>query len=111
MPLVGRDDELAVLSALLEGPDRLVWVVGPAGVGKTRLVLEATARFAKASGARLFPVALDDCASADVLEDLVATATRTGAPPRRGEGANDPPALSEIGPAVLVLDPLDRLEG
>ena len=41
-PLVGRDDELAAVSALLEQPAvRLVTLTGLGGTGKTRLALEA----------------------------------------------------------------------
>ncbi|WP_157121481.1 BTAD domain-containing putative transcriptional regulator [Nocardia miyunensis] len=40
---VGRDDELAQISALL-GRSRLVTLTGPGGTGKTRLALEAGAR-------------------------------------------------------------------
>jgi predicted ATPase len=40
-PFVGRDDELADLSALLNRPEaRLVTVTGPGGSGKTRLALQ-----------------------------------------------------------------------
>ena len=42
-PLVGRADDLAGLSASLR-THRLVTLVGPAGVGKTRLATEAAAR-------------------------------------------------------------------
>jgi DNA-binding SARP family transcriptional activator len=55
-PLVGRDDELAVLEAGLEdalaGRGRLFVVVGPAGVGKTHLADEIASR-AKARGAAI----------------------------------------------------------
>ena len=43
-PLVGRAAELAELTRLLRGRSRLVTAVGPGGVGKTRLALEAAAR-------------------------------------------------------------------
>ena len=39
-PMIGRDEELADLSAVLR-TDQLVTVVGPAGVGKNRLIVEA----------------------------------------------------------------------
>jgi class 3 adenylate cyclase/tetratricopeptide (TPR) repeat protein len=52
-PLVGRTDELALLDTLLrrcerEGRPHLVTVVGPAGIGKSRLMLE----FVEAAGVR-----------------------------------------------------------
>jgi predicted ATPase/Tfp pilus assembly protein PilF/DNA-binding XRE family transcriptional regulator len=43
-PLIGRDRELALLSARIQRPDtRLLTCLGPAGVGKTRLSLEVAA--------------------------------------------------------------------
>ena len=43
--LVGREDELAALTGLMVDPDvRLVTLIGPGGVGKTRLVLELARR-------------------------------------------------------------------
>ena len=47
LPLVGRTRELAMLEALIEGPDRaasLVLVSGEGGVGKSRLVAELAGR-------------------------------------------------------------------
>src|SRR3954453_18934738 len=42
---VGRADELASIEGMLDEPDcRLLTLVGPGGVGKTRLALEAAAR-------------------------------------------------------------------
>jgi ATP/maltotriose-dependent transcriptional regulator MalT len=47
-PIIGRDHELAHLSALLHDPAcRLLSLVGPGGIGKTRLALELVARQAQ----------------------------------------------------------------
>ena len=44
MPLVGRDEEMRILlegfNGLLEGEPRAIWMTGPAGVGKSRLLDE-----------------------------------------------------------------------
>jgi non-specific serine/threonine protein kinase len=58
-PLVGRDRELEEVGDLLRGGARLVTLVGPGGVGKTRLAIEvgATLRDEFAGGARFVQLA------------------------------------------------------
>ena len=47
--LIGREDDIAELSALLESPDvRLVTLTGPGGIGKTRLAIAVGAALAEA---------------------------------------------------------------
>lgn len=45
LPLVGRDEDLAVVSKrLLEAPGRLLTLIGPPGVGKTQLAITVAAK-------------------------------------------------------------------
>ncbi len=47
-PFVGREDELGEITGLLEDPGcRLLSLVGPGGIGKTRLAIEAASRLAR----------------------------------------------------------------
>ena len=59
LPLIGRDRELAELVARLRDPAcRLLTLLGPGGVGKTRLALEAAAQLSAdlAHGVHLIPL-------------------------------------------------------
>jgi predicted ATPase/DNA-binding XRE family transcriptional regulator len=48
-PFIGREAELAEIAALLEDPDcRLLTLVGPGGIGKTRLALAVAEKIAEA---------------------------------------------------------------
>jgi predicted ATPase/DNA-binding SARP family transcriptional activator len=58
-PFVGRERELSQIAQLLAGPNcRLLALVGPGGIGKTRLALEAAARQAQlfAHGVHFVPL-------------------------------------------------------
>ncbi|MEU7767974.1 LuxR C-terminal-related transcriptional regulator [Nocardia sp. NPDC049190] len=98
---VGRGPELDKISALLVGSARLITLVGPGGIGKTRLATEALGRFGRARRAPVFwvrlarvakgadAVAIEEEAAASVVEAdfsgrsgwdaLVDTLTRTDA--------------------------------
>ena len=98
--LVGRDDELATVCALL-GRERLVEVIGAGGIGKTALAIAAGRRLAAGADAPpggVWLVRLEAAATADeVLDMVVAALTVAG-----GEAA-----LLErlkLAPCVLILD-------
>jgi len=62
-PLVGRDEELAVIAELIAGAERQGLVMaGAAGTGKSRLAVEALAiaRLATRAPGRLRPSGLSD---------------------------------------------------
>jgi predicted ATPase/class 3 adenylate cyclase len=84
--LFGREDDVEAVAGLVrEGGDRLVTLVGPGGVGKTRLAIEAAARVAGdfAHGERF--VAL---AAVSEFSDLASAIVRAlAAPVREGESA------------------------
>lgn len=73
--LVGRDDELARLDALLADPAcRLVTLVGMAGIGKTRLAIQAAHRHLDRYADGLFFVSLAPLDSTDLLVTAIASA-------------------------------------
>ncbi|MBO0883049.1 MAG: AAA family ATPase, partial [Mycobacterium sp.] len=55
---VGRERELDRIGALLKGPARLVTLIGPGGIGKTRLAEEAARRLHRARRTPVFAVRL-----------------------------------------------------
>ncbi len=107
-PLFGREAELALLEALADGPDRLVVLVGPAGVGKTRLARAALQRLP--AGRRQWWV--DATVAADARGLVAAVARTLDVLP----GTVDPLALLaetaealERSGGVLVIDELEHL--
>jgi hypothetical protein len=80
--LVGRERELDLLAAELAATDRVaaVYVHGPAGIGKTAFLREATAR-AGGGSAPLWIDGRDIAPVPDQLEDALGTATADGARP------------------------------
>ena len=84
---IGRETELDRLGALLDGDARLITLVGPGGIGKTRLAAEALRRGAQARRrpvywARLAALEADSTATA---QDVMQSAVRTdpSSPPTR----------------------------
>ena len=63
-PIVGREDELAAVVALLRDPDvHLVTLIGPGGIGKTRLAIEVARMMSMAGPADLDGVSFIDLAA------------------------------------------------
>lgn len=106
---IGRDDELKLLSGLVE-TSRLVTVVGPGGVGKTRLALEAASRHRTHRRGRVWLVSL---AGTDVVtEAVLGGLSSPGARPVGGGSADPVDRVAELlggGEAVLVLDNCEHL--
>jgi predicted ATPase/DNA-binding SARP family transcriptional activator len=79
--LVGRVDELERAAALLR-EHRFLTLVGPPGVGKSRLAAELVAA-RRADGVATWTVGVDGVAGADLLADAVVAAAGVGGAPGR----------------------------
>ena len=101
---LGRQRELEQIGHLLDGEARLLTLIGPGGVGKTRLALEAAARAARdAAGAfsdGIYFVSLAPLPSVDLVAPAIAGALGFSA-----EGGVDLPArvLEELRQKDLLL--------
>ncbi|MGR7023668.1 AfsR/SARP family transcriptional regulator [Geodermatophilus sp. URMC 62] len=100
-PLAGRVDDLAALLLALED-HRLVTVVGPAGVGKTRLAVEAAGQTSAPDGAWL--VRLEGVRTAGELPVAIADAV-PGVDGSRGDVATDLRGAD----VLLLLDNCEHL--
>ncbi|MFC9132694.1 ATP-binding protein [Streptomyces sp. NPDC057099] len=109
-PLLGRDEDIAAVERLLHA-SRAVTVVGPGGLGKTRLA-HAVSRRAEQRVVYFVPLAgvtSDADVTAEVASALGAGEGRPGA----GMGGHDPVSgilgVLGSGPALLVLDNCEQV--
>nr|MBA2609209.1 adenylate/guanylate cyclase domain-containing protein [Actinomycetota bacterium] len=98
---VGRDDDRTALEKAL-GRHRLVTIVGPGGVGKTRLALETAADQAHALPGGTWFVDVGPLTSAHELASAVVAALGAELEPGADPAQRIADALQ--GPAILVLD-------
>jgi predicted ATPase/tetratricopeptide (TPR) repeat protein len=112
---VGRERALlAIGKALVDGPP-VVALVGPAGIGKTRLALRAAARelprFGQQGGVWLVEcLGADDGDSLIRLIGLVLGLLPDASAPSEIERARIAGVLSERGPALVVIDGVDDVK-
>ncbi|MBB5079295.1 AfsR/SARP family transcriptional regulator [Nonomuraea endophytica] len=105
---VGREEELNLLATLLEG-SRLVTVVGPGGVGKTRLAVEAVSRHRAHRRGRVWLVPLAGVDTpAGLPEAVLGTVTPAEALPP-GTPLDRTVTLLAGGEGVLVLDNCEQI--
>ncbi|MGW0829051.1 ATP-binding protein [Streptomyces prunicolor] len=106
-PLLGRDEDIAAVEGLLRS-SRAVTVVGPGGLGKTRLA-HAVSRRAEQRVVYFVPLA-GVTADADVAAEV---ASALGAGALSGSASGDPVTVMlgvlGSGPALLVLDNCEQV--
>lgn len=104
--LVGRDAEVDRVTQLLHDGSRLVTLLGPGGVGKSRLALEVATRRGPALADGVYFVPL---ARATGPDDVWAALARTLSVPGLGDSASDVRQAVVGRSMLLVLDNLEQL--
>lgn len=104
---VGREAELSAIGALLARGERLVTVLGPAGVGKTRLAVRA----AEASPAPLDALFCDlsQRATAHEVAEAIRGALGAAPTPSADEVAHLARLLAARGPVLLIVDNVEHV--
>jgi predicted ATPase/Tfp pilus assembly protein PilF len=108
-PFIGREDELKALAGYLVNPDcRLVTLVGPGGIGKTRLALQVAKAQVGMFNHGVYFLSLAATQSADLIPPAIAEALKF-----RLSGQQDPEeellAYLHEKELLLVLDNVDHI--
>jgi predicted ATPase/class 3 adenylate cyclase len=76
-PFLGREEELGKITELLRSPScRLVTLIGPGGIGKTRLAIQAAAEEIERFSHGVYFIPLDPLSSAEFLVSAIAEALK-----------------------------------
>ena len=106
--LLGRESELATCLAMVRDPDlRLLTLVGPGGIGKTRLATEVATLVQDDFPGGVYVVSLSAVDDSDMVPAMI-----IGAIGLAGVSANLPEAVAQRlgqGQALLVLDTFEHL--
>ncbi|MFI6537051.1 BTAD domain-containing putative transcriptional regulator [Nonomuraea sp. NPDC050547] len=105
---VGREEELRSLAGLLETA-RLVTVIGPGGVGKTRLAVEAVSRHRAHRRGRVWLVSLATVNTADGLLEAVLGSLSVAEAQPSGTPLERVVNLLAGGEGLLVLDNCEQI--
>jgi predicted ATPase/DNA-binding XRE family transcriptional regulator len=106
--LLGRGPDLVALAQLLDAPEtRLVTVLGPGGVGKTRLAIAAATEACAAAGIRGMFVSLSVIDSSVQVMPAIASALRIA---QTGDDAVEAVARRLVeAPALLLIDTFEHV--
>ena len=108
-PFVGREEELAEIDRLLADPAcRLLTLVGPGGIGKTRLAIQVAANHLDSFPGGVFFIPLQPLSSSEFLVPAIAGAVRY---PFTGQESPRDQLLRYLGSQqmLLVLDNFEHL--
>jgi len=104
---VGRADELRDIQEQL-GVRRLITIVGPGGIGKTRLALQAAAEAAERFGAGTWFVELSSVTDPALIAQAIAVVLNVREEPQRPLEETLADAIGAK-PMIVVLDGVDRV--
>jgi len=108
-PLIGRDDDLRHVCDLVSRPEvRLVTLIGPGGMGKTRLSIAAAAALDRSFPHGVFFVPLAAVRDPDVMWKVIADRLDVSV---EGQAADAVTGYLAKRGALLALDNLEQLDG